>query len=227
MVEAYGVEPSRINVTRNGVDLRRFTPACEHPDGDLAGQSVVRGHGVTPGQYLCIVGRLEPRKNHANLVRAYLSLREPRPPLLIVGQRDFAYRGVFDLVKRHGLQQQVRFLEQIDDATLPALIRHCAAFVYPTWAEGFGMPVLEAMASGASVVTTDNTSLPEVAGDIALMCNPADVPSIAHAIQRALNEPHVAMRERQRRGIERARQFTWQRSAESLLQVYRRLLAKP
>lgn len=227
MVTAYGVEPSRITVTHNGVDMQRFTPACEHPDGDLSGQRVVKSHGVTPGQYLCIVGRLEPRKNHVNLVRAYLSLQEPRPPLLIIGQRDFAYQGVFDLVQRHGLQQQVRFLEHIDDESLPALIRHCAAFVYPTWAEGFGMPVLEAMASGASVVTSDNTSLPEVAGDIAWMCDPADVPSIARAMQHALSEPHAAMRERQRRGIERARQFTWQRSAESLLQVYRRLLARP
>lgn len=226
MAQAYGVDASRITVTHNGVDTGRFTPTSEHPDGDARGQSLVKSHGLVPGQYLCIVGRLEPRKNHINLVKAYLALPQPRLPLLIVGQRDFSFEGVFELVQQHGLAQQVQFLEHVDDSTLPALIRHCAAFVYPTWAEGFGMPVLEAMASGVTVVTSDNTSLPEVAGDVAWMCDPADISSITRAILCALDEPPAARAERQRRGVERARQFTWERSAQSLLNACRHLLTQ-
>ena len=227
MVQAYGVPASRITVTHNGVDTQRFSPATDHPDGDARGQALVRAHGLEPGGYLCIVGRLEPRKNHANLVEAYARLASPRPRLVVIGQRDFAFEGVFDAVQRHGLQGQVSFLERVSDAELPALIRHSAAFVYPTWAEGFGMPVLEAMACGVSVVTSHITSLPEVAGDVAFMSQPDDVASIAQAMQAALAESPAERTRRHERGVARAREFTWQRSAQALLAVYRQLLTRP
>jgi glycosyltransferase involved in cell wall biosynthesis len=214
MVDAYGVPASRITVTHNGVDTAHFTPGDD-------GAELVRAQGLTPGGYLCTVGRLEPRKNHVNLLKAYAQLPQPRPPLLVIGQRDFAFQAIFEVVQAHGLQSEVRFLEHISDAALPAFIRHSAAFVYPTWAEGFGMPVLEAMACGVSVVTSDNTALPEVVGDLACLCDPADPASIARAIQVVLNEPAEAKRARHARGIARARGFSWANSAGQLLGALR------
>ncbi len=214
MAQAYGVPASRITVTHNGVDTQRFCPGEE-------GVEFVRAQGLTPGQYLCTVGRLEPRKNHINLIKAYAQLPQPRLPLLVVGQRDFSFESIFEVVQAHGLGDQVRFLERVGDTELPALIRHCAAFVYPTWAEGFGMPVLEAMACGVSVVTSNNTSLPEVAGDLAWMCDPADPASIARAIGQAVDEPDAARLKRHAQGLARARSFSWESSAEQLLSVFR------
>ncbi|TBO27894.1 glycosyltransferase family 1 protein [Aquabacterium lacunae] len=219
MVQAYGTAPERITVTHNGVDTQRFHAGPE-------GADLVQAHGLQPGGYLCIVGRLEPRKNHVNLVQAYARLPKPRPPLVVVGQRDFAFEAVFEVVQREGLQHEVRFLERVGDAELPALIRHSAAFVYPTWAEGFGMPVLEAMACGVPVVTSSTTSLPEVSGDVAFLCPPDDVAALAQAMALALNEAPAARQQRIQRGIERAQQFTWQRSAQALLGEMRRLLAR-
>lgn len=218
MAQAYGVPASRITVTHNGVDTQRFCPGQE-------GTEFVRAQGLTPGQYLCTVGRLEPRKNHINLIKAYAQLPAPRLPLLVVGQRDFSFESIFEVVQAHGLSDQVRFLERVGDAELPALIRHCAAFVYPTWAEGFGMPVLEAMACGVSVVTSNNTSLPEVAGDLAWLCDPADPASIARAMEQAVAEPEAARLDRHARGLARALSFSWESSAERLLSVFRQQLA--
>lgn len=220
MAQAYGVSPSRIGVTHNGVDTQRFRPRQGASDGPQA----LERHGLQSGGYLCIVGRLEPRKNHVNLVKAYAALPEPRPALLIIGQRDFAFEAVFAEVKRLNLGDAVRFLEKVGDEELPILIRHAAAFVYPTWAEGFGMPVLEAMACGVPVVTSNNTSLPEVAGDVAWLSMPDDVASITQAMTRALNEPEVAKAARLQRGIERAARFSWDQSAAMLLQAFRQHL---
>ncbi len=221
MADAYGVDPARIGVTHNGVDTQRFRPRQGAEDGLQA----LQRHGLQSGGYLCIVGRLEPRKNHVNLIKAYAALPAPRPTLLIVGQRDFAFESAFAEVRALGLGDSVRFLEKVGDEDLPALIRHAAAFVYPTWAEGFGMPVLEAMACGVPVVTSNNTSLPEVAGDVAWMSMPDDVPSITRAIASALNEPEPSKSARIQRGIERAAQFSWAQSAAVLVQALRRLLA--
>lgn len=218
MAQAYGVPAGRITVTHNGVDTQRFCPGDE-------GIEFVRAQGLTPGQYLCTVGRLEPRKNHINLIKAYAQLPQPRLPLLVVGQRDFSFESIFEVVQAHGLSDQVHFLERVGDAELPALIRHCAAFVYPTWAEGFGMPVLEAMACGVSVVTSNNTSLPEVAGDLAWMCDPADPASIARAMGQAVDEPEAARLERHAKGLARGRSFSWESSAERLLSVFRQQIA--
>jgi glycosyltransferase involved in cell wall biosynthesis len=211
---AYGVDTARVAVTHNGVDLQRFRPGRD-------GQDTLQRHGLRSGAYLCTVGRLEPRKNHLNLVRAYARLSVPRPALVIIGQRDFAYQGVFEEVERLGLGAEVRFLENVGDEELPVLIRHAAAFIYPTWAEGFGMPVLEAMACGVPVVTSRNTSLPEVAGGVAWMSNPDDVTSITRAMTGALAEAEPARSERLRAGMARAARFSWDSSADILLAAFR------
>lgn len=208
----YDVAPSRIHVTHNGVDLVRF-----RPDIDAA---PLQALGLTPGGYLCCVGRLEPRKNHVGLVRAYARLPVgQRPPLVIVGQRDFAYAQVFALVRELGLQDEVRFLEHITDTELGAVLAHARLFVYPSWAEGFGMPVLEAMACGVPVVTSCGTALEEVAEGVAWLADPHDPAQLADVIAQALAEDDASRQARIARGLARARAFDWTTSAKVLLQA--------
>ena len=220
----YGVDPNEITITGNGVNLARFHPISADGSDDWNGADAVRRQGVEPGGYLITVGRLEPRKNHLNLVRAYALMAVPRPPLLIVGQRDFEHDEAFAEVGKLGLQDEVRFLEHVEDAELPALVRHARVFVYPSFAEGFGMPVLEAMASGVAVVTSDTTALAEVAGGAALTADPNDPKAIAGAIEQLLFDG--ALRRRlSAQGLDVAARHRWDTSAKALLGGFRRFFA--
>ncbi|WP_213954181.1 glycosyltransferase family 1 protein [Variovorax sp. dw_954] len=214
----YDIDPVRIAITTNGIDTTRFHPGAE-------GADYVRSAGLEPGGYLCTVGRLEPRKNHLNLLRAYALLPGPRMPLVIIGQRDFHSEPIFDAVRTLGLEQDVRFMEKVPDHGLPALLRHAAVFVYPTFAEGFGMPVAEAMASGVPVVTSSTTSLPEVAGDAALTADPNFPTAIAAAVSTLLSNP-IARSRAIERGIAQAARFNWRASAQVMVAAYRQHFAK-
>jgi glycosyltransferase involved in cell wall biosynthesis len=213
----YGVPPDRITVTGNGVDLQRFHP------GD-AGHAAVRALGLTPGQYWLTLGRIEPRKNHLGLLQAYALLPLPRLPLVIVGQRDFEAQPVWDAVHALGLAGQVSFLDRIDGATLPAVLRHARAMLYPSFAEGFGMPVVEAFASGVPVITSASTALVEVAGDVALVADPLRPDDIAAQWHRL--DQDAALRARlAAAGPARAASFSWAAAADAYLAALRSHLA--
>ena len=209
----YGLAPSDVVVTCNGVDGTRFYPG-------EAGAETVLGLGLEPGRYLLTVGRLEPRKNHVALVRAYALLVDP-PPLVMVGQRDFGFDDVFRSIESLGLSDRVHVLQGVTDAQLPALMRHAMVFVYPAVAEGFGMPVVEAAASGVAVVTSNSTSLPEVAGEGALKVDPHDFRALAQAMATLIADPaqRLALAIA---GVEHARRFSWGQSADALLNAVRR-----
>lgn len=217
LARLYGLDEARICLTTNGVDGRRFHPGAE-------GADAVRALGLVPGAYLLTVGRLEPRKNHLALVQAYAQLRRPRPPLVVVGQRDFGVEAVFEAVQRLGLSEEIRFLERVDDAALPALLRHAQVFVYPSFAEGFGMPVAEAMASGVAVVTSDRTALPEVAGTVALMADPDAPAAIAAQLQRFLADP-VLRAAAAARGPAQVSGYRWDAAAANFVAALRRHFA--
>lgn len=209
----YGIDPERIAVTHNGVDFTRF-----HPGGD--GVDTLKKFGIESGQYLLTVGRLEPRKNHETLFRAYAQL-STELPLVVVGQKDFGWQHLKAVIDELGIGGRVRFLEKVGDRELPDLMRHCTLFVYPAYAEGFGMPVAEAMASGCAVITSGTTSLPEVGGEAALYCDPFDPASFADAMTRLLGE--MSMRsELSEKGLKQARRFDWATSADVLLASFDR-----
>lgn len=209
----YGVPAGRTVVVYNGVDRARFSPGSD-------GLSHVVDLGLEPGGYLLTVGRLEPRKNHLTLVEAYARLPATTPPLVIVGQRDFGFDGVFEAIRRLGLGQRVKVLERVGDDALPAVLRHASIFVYPAFAEGFGMPVAEAMASGVPVITSNTTSLPEVAGDGALTVDPNSVEGLARAMADLLSND--ALRQRLiAAGHEQVRRFDWETSASTMLAAMR------
>jgi glycosyltransferase involved in cell wall biosynthesis len=213
----YGVPADDIAITYNGVDPQRFKPGPE-------GADAVRELGLEPGGYLLTVGRLEPRKNHETLIHAYAELGADAPPLVIVGQRDFSYAQIDRAVVAHGLQQRVRFLSSVGDQALPAVMRHAMAFAYPAFAEGFGMPVAEAMASGVPVITSDTTSLPEVGGAAALYADPNSSAELAAALRQVIGD--AGLRERMReQGLAQVRKFDWQQSAQVLVHGVRSFFA--
>jgi glycosyltransferase involved in cell wall biosynthesis len=154
------------------------------------------------------------------LLRAWAKLPPPRPRLVIVGQRHFHYKEVFELIRSLTLDRDILILEEVSDVQLPAIYRHAKGFIYCSWAEGFGMPVLEAMSSGIPVISSSNTALAEVCADASLAIDPRDAGEIADAV-RSLNQNSGLREDLIRRGLARAEQFTWERSAQIVRDVYR------
>jgi len=210
--EHYSLPPSSVNVIPNGVDRSRFFPGTE-------GSEVVTALGMTPGQYYLTVGRLEPRKNHAALLKAWSLLKAPRPRLVLVGQRHFRYGEVFELIRTFELGRDVVLLEQISDAQIPALYRNAKGFIYCSWAEGFGMPLLEAMASEIPVISSANTALAEVCADAALGIDPNRPEDIRDAVLALERDPGLRT-ELVNRGSSRVRDYTWEKSARTVRKVY-------
>ena len=210
--ETFRISLDTVHTIHNGVDGERFFPGSE-------GRKVAENAGLEPGRYFLTVGRLEPRKNHANLLRAWARLAKPRPRLAIVGQRHFGYNGALDLIRTLQLEEDVVVLEDIADGQLPAIYRNAKAFIYCSWAEGFGMPVLEAMASGIPVISSATTALPEICGDAALLVSPENINEISNAI-RELDQKADVRQKLSLGGLRRAKDFDWERSADIVRKVY-------
>ena len=206
----YGVSHDKVRVTYNGVDRNQFFPGGE-------GRACVEALGLTPGHFILTVGRLEPRKNHQTLIKAWARLGDTAPPLVIVGQDDPNFPQLQEVIDGVVGGQKVIQFKHMGDDVLPAVMRHATAFAYPAFAEGFGMPVAEAMASGTPVITSNATSLPEVAGQAALLCDPHDEDSLYRALRQVLI---MSEDERARWGAlakAQVKQFDWGHSAQVLL----------
>lgn len=223
LTELYGVPASRITVIHSGVDAR-FRP-CVDPAEAVAESAALRAkYGIGSAPFVLTVGTLQRRKNHLGLVRAFARLAARTDlDLVISGGKGWLYDEVLAEVRALGLERRVRFTGFTAEQDLPALYRAARVFAFPSFYEGFGLPLLEAMASGVPVVSSDASSLPEVAGDVALLANPRDGDAIAAALQRALDdEPWRASAIV--RGIARAKEFTWERAGRQLLAVYESVL---
>ncbi|MEI6778012.1 MAG: glycosyltransferase family 1 protein [Chloroflexales bacterium] len=176
-----------------------------------------------PESFLLFVGTLEPRKNLVRLIAAFAQLTAggayPHLNLVVAGRRGWLYEEIFAAVDRLDLAERVRFLDFVDDAHLPGVYNLANAFVYPSLYEGFGLPVLEALACGTPVVTASVSSLPEVVGDAAVLVDPLDHAAIASGIARALGE-HERLRAA---GPSQAQHFSWDSAAAGLIDIYRTL----
>jgi glycosyltransferase involved in cell wall biosynthesis len=174
-----------------------------------------------PERYLFYLGINKPHKNLVRLIEATAQLT-PRPlPLVIAGAWDERYPEPRIRAEALGLADQVRFLGPVDDADLPALYSGCTLFVFPSLYEGFGLPVLEAMACGAPVACSNASSLPEVTADAALLFDPLDVKAIAAALQSGVEDADLR-RSLAEQGVRQAANFSWVRTAAETLALYQR-----
>lgn len=210
----HGFDPERIRVVPWGVDLTASEPAAEQVE------RVLRRHSVH-APYVLFVGTVEPRKNLAGLMRAMSRLGRPDVSLVLVGPDGWGPSLDGELA---GVPGPVRRLGFLPSADVAALQRGAAAFCFPSLVEGFGLPVLEAMAAGAAVVTSAGTATEEVGGDGAVLVDPRDPDAIAAAIGALIDDPDEAASLRSR-GRHRAGTFRWDDAARRTIEVYREALA--
>jgi len=216
LVRAYGVDGCKIHIAYLGRD-ELLAPVR---DGRALADVQAR-YGIA-GRYLLYVGTLQPRKNLARVIEAFACLAGDPAfsglQLVLAGKKGWLYADLFAQVERMGLPGRVLFPGYIEDADLPALLSGALAFVFPSLYEGFGIPVLEAGACGVPVITSNTSSLPEIAGDAALLVDPHDVDAIAEAMRRLVTDDALRS-ELARRGLENVQRFSWEKCARETLAV--------
>ena len=177
-------------------------------------------------KFILAVGNVQPRKNLVRLVQAYILLRERQAinaKLIIVGRSQWHGSEIQRIATNNAYSNDIIFTGYLEDSSVAALLMNCSVFVYPSLYEGFGLPVLEAMSLGAPVITSNSSSLPEVAGEAARLIDPTSVEEIADAIVQVLNDDEFSDRLR-KRGLQRAAQFTWAKTAQATLSTYQQAL---
>ena len=220
MLRHYRVDEAKVRVIYGGV-TPRFRPAL--PD-EVA---QVRLRHDLPEHFILSVGTIEPRKNLIRLLEAYRSLRDggSQIRLVIAGRRGWRYEHFFRRLQELRLTDGVTLLGAFGDTELPALYSAADVFAFPSLYEGFGLPVLEAMACGAPVIASNTSAIPEIATNAGILCDPYDTRSLTEAIVQVLDDAELraAMRAN---GLERARRFTWEKTAEATLELYRSVLQR-
>jgi glycosyltransferase involved in cell wall biosynthesis len=217
----FHVPPSKITVIYNAID-ERFS---EEPPADEVMR--VRERYQLNDPFILYAGNIKPHKNLERLIEAFHTIRRgelEHVKLLIIGDEISKYAGLRRTVHRYKLHKHVRFFGFVPDATLAILYRLARVFVFPSLYEGFGLPPLEAMASGTPVITSNVSSLPEVVGDAAMLIDPYQPDAIAGAIRRVMLDDRLRddMRER---GLARVREFSWARSIRRVREIYDEVLA--
>jgi glycosyltransferase involved in cell wall biosynthesis len=218
LVARYDAPPGKITVAYPGRDE---TMAPVRDPAEI--EAVKARHGIV-GDYFLYVGTLQPRKNLARLVKAFAALEpgapptpvERRPLLVLAGKRGWLYDDLFKLVSRLGLEGRVLFPGYIPDEDKAALMGGALAFLFPSLYEGFGLPVLEAQACGCPVITSTTSSLPEVAGDGALLVDPCDTGAITVAMERVASD-WALRKELVESGLTHVHRFSWTACARTVL----------
>lgn len=219
IARVFRLPASRISVVYPGIDETFFdipTPGGEPQDR----------YGLD--RYILSVGEITPQKNLEGLIRAFEMLDTRDVTLALAGRSHGSYREarLEPLVRELGLGERVQFLGVTPQRTLPSLYAGAAAFALPSFSEGFGLPVIEAMAAGTPVAASNCSSIPEISGDAALLIDPHDPRQLAAALDRLLTDG--PLRESLvRRGRENASRFRWDRTAEAMIRVYEAAVETP
>lgn len=219
ILETYQLDPARVTVT----------PAAAPPHfAPVTNETELRRIRTTYGidrDYILSLGSLQPRKNLIRLIKAYASLRQERtdlkPQLVLAGKRGWLEADIFRVARESECYRDILFTGYVPEGDLPGLYSGSICFVYPSYFEGFGLPVLEAMQCGAPVIAGNRTSLPEVVNGAGILVDPFSKTEIAQAIARVIEKPDYRA-ELRVKGIARAQTFNWETTARLTLQAYER-----
>jgi glycosyltransferase involved in cell wall biosynthesis len=222
LLRLHGVPADRVSVVHEAAG-----PAFR-PIDDRAGLERVRARYRLPARFALYVGTIEPRKNLSRLVEAFAEARARgmSHQLVCVGPYGWSSRDLSGRIERLGLKDSVHFTGYARFADLPALYNLAEFFVFPSLYEGFGLPVVEAMACGLPVITSKTSSLGEIAADAAETIDPVDTAALADAIHRLATQAELR-RDLSRRGLQRSRLFSWSQTARQMLAVYHRAAGVP
>jgi glycosyltransferase involved in cell wall biosynthesis len=219
--EQWSVPDEKITVLYSGVS-NDYVPVTN--TGVL--KDVRRIYGLEDTPYILSVGTVQPRKNYQMLIRAFVSVAEQFPHnLVIAGGKGWLDDDMMAEAQRHGIAHRVKFLGFVADQHLPALYSDASLFAFPTLYEGFGLPVLEAMACGVPAIISNSSSLPEVGGEAAMMLSPDSPAAWSEGIRTVLADPQRAS-DMIDKGFIQAGRFTWHKAAQDLLAIYASLLDK-
>lgn len=217
LVRWLSVPEEKIRVIHNGVSPL-FCPITD----EVVLRRVCEKYDL-PEEFIFTLGVLEPKKNTEGVIRAYALMKGSfpnLPKLAIGGSKEFGWKNqrVFQLVKKEGLKDFVTFIGPIEYEDLPAVYSLAKLFIFPSFYEGFGLPVLEAMACGTPVITSNTSSLPEVAADAAVLVNPYRVEEIKRAMREVLQDEQLRVELREK-GLARSKQFSWISAGHQVLEV--------
>ncbi len=212
----FGVPLTQIVVVYPGVD-GRYRPL---PAPEIA---AFRRREQLPERFVLHVGTLQPRKNIPVLLEAFAQLPDPDLHLVLAGGKGWLFEDIFRRVQRLGLEQRVRFTGYVADEDLPLWYNAAALFVFPSVYEGFGMPVVEAMACGTPVVASRSSSIPEAAGSAGLLFDPQNAAELAERMASVLNDPALSAT-MQQQGVAQAANFSWEQAGRDTAVLYRQVL---
>lgn len=226
MCRFYKINKEKIFVIHEGYDKEHFKPQPSHKM-----QSILDKYNLFKDNYILFIGNFTPRKNILNLIRAYKILVDKGYDkfLVLAGNKNVNKnytQKIEQLVEELNLKEKVRFLDYVPYADLPALYSGASVFVYPSYYEGFGLPILEAMACGTPVATSTRSSLSEICGNSVLSAEPKNVKEMALKILQILDDRNLS-KALIHRGLERVKFFSWSQTASKILKVMQKTIYSP
>lgn len=216
----FNIPEEKISVIPLGVDEVYFEQI------DIKERQKILSNFNIPYNYFLVVGTLQPRKNIERIIDAHESfpadLRREFP-LIIIGRNGWGSERLIARLKEYEHRDEIRWLQRINDQVKRSLMQQASAIVFPSLSEGFGLPILESFASGAPVITSNTTAIPEVAGNAAWLVDPYDVNDISHAMRSLVQDEGLAQKYVEK-GLIRARQFTWTDCARKTIEIYKNVI---
>lgn len=210
IIKEYGISEAKVEVIYLGIKESRSM------NQELKEKTLDKYNIKTP--FILFVGTLQPRKNIIRLIEAYskINTNEPQYTLVVIGRKGWKYEEILEAPKKHGVEDSVKFLEEVTDEELPIFYKNAELFVLPSLYEGFGLPILEAMKYGCPVATSNVSSLPEAGGDAAIYFNPENINEISDAIKKVIKNKDLRD-DMIKKGYEQVKKFSWEKSAEEVL----------
>lgn len=218
IIKEYNLPGDRVVVTYPGIKMQNAKVKSQKSD--------LKRHGIKD-EYILFVGTLQPRKNLIRLIEAHSILvsQYPNISLVIVGKKGWLYEDILTAPKKFGIESTVKFLDFVPDENLSVLYQNARFFILPSLYEGFGLPILEAMANGCPVITSNVSSLPEAGGNAALYVDPNDVNDIADKMKKLLHDENLRQ-ELIKKGFEHVKKFSWEKTARDTLKVLEEVARK-